>query len=71
MYPLGVSRPSVFQFPATDIPSSSTLPMFQAQPSTFDTATQDQLAWDEFGYDAILGPWMAPRCRPTSLARHS
>jgi hypothetical protein len=28
--------------------------MFQAQPSTFDTAAQDQLAWDEFGYDAIL-----------------
>jgi hypothetical protein len=28
--------------------------MFQAQPSTFDTATEDQLAWDEFGYDAIL-----------------
>jgi hypothetical protein len=28
--------------------------MFQAQPSTFDTAAEDQLAWDEFGYDAIL-----------------
>jgi hypothetical protein len=28
--------------------------MFQAQPSTFDTAAGDQLAWDEFGYDAIL-----------------
>jgi hypothetical protein len=28
--------------------------MFQAQPSTFDTAVEDQLAWDEFGYDAIL-----------------
>jgi hypothetical protein len=28
--------------------------MFHAQPSTFDTAAGDQLAWDEFGYDAIL-----------------
>jgi hypothetical protein len=28
--------------------------MFQAQRSTFDTPARDQLAWDEFGYDAIL-----------------
>jgi hypothetical protein len=28
--------------------------MFHAQPSTFDTTAGDQLAWDEFGYDAIL-----------------
>jgi hypothetical protein len=28
--------------------------MFQAQPSTFDMTAGDQLAWDEFGYDAIL-----------------
>jgi hypothetical protein len=54
MYPLRVSRPPVFQFPAIDIPSSSTPPLFQAEPSTFDTAAEDQLAWDEFGYDAIL-----------------
>jgi hypothetical protein len=54
MYPLRVSRPLAVQFPATDIPSSSTPPMFQAQHSTFDTGAEDQLAWDEFGYDAIL-----------------
>jgi hypothetical protein len=28
--------------------------MFQAHPSAFDTSAQDQLAWDEFGYDVIL-----------------
>jgi hypothetical protein len=44
--------------------------MFQVHPSTFDTAAQDQLAWDEFGYDAILATWMVPRNRPTSLACH-
>jgi hypothetical protein len=27
---------------------------FQAQPSTFDTGTEDQLAWDEIRYDDIL-----------------
>jgi hypothetical protein len=41
MYTLGGSRPPAFQFPATDIPSSSTPPM--SQPSTFDTAVEDQL----------------------------
>jgi hypothetical protein len=44
----------VFQLPATDIPSSSTPPMFQAQPGTFDTGAEDQLAWDEIQYDDIL-----------------
>jgi hypothetical protein len=39
MYTLGGSRPPAFQFPATDIPSLSTSPMFQ--PSTFDTAAED------------------------------
>jgi hypothetical protein len=24
------------------------------QPSTFDTAAEDQLTWDEFGYNDIL-----------------
>jgi hypothetical protein len=28
--------------------------MFQAQPSTFDTGAEDQLAWDEIRYDDIL-----------------
>jgi hypothetical protein len=41
----------MFQFPATDIPSSSTPPMFQP---TFDMSAEDQLAWDEFGYGDIL-----------------
>jgi hypothetical protein len=36
----------------TDIPSSSTPPKFQ--PSTFDTAAEHQLAWDEYGYNDIL-----------------
>jgi hypothetical protein len=52
MYPLGGSRPPAFQFPAKDIPSSSTPPMFQRV--TFDMAAEDQLAWDEFGYNDIL-----------------
>jgi hypothetical protein len=55
MYTLGGgSRPPAFQFPATDVPSPSTPPMFQAQPSALDTGAQDHLAWDDFGYDAIL-----------------
>jgi hypothetical protein len=28
--------------------------MFEAQPSTFDTDAEDQLAWDEIRYDDIL-----------------
>jgi hypothetical protein len=51
IYPLGGSRPPTFQFPATDIPSSSTPPMFQP---TFDTTTEEHLGWDEFGYGDIL-----------------
>jgi hypothetical protein len=56
MYTLGGSRQPAFQLPATDIPLSSTPPMFrfQAQPSTFDTGADDQLAWDEIRYDDIL-----------------
>jgi hypothetical protein len=56
MYTLGGSKQPTFQLPATDIPSSSIPPMlqFQAQPSTFDTGTEDQLAWDEIWYDDIL-----------------
>jgi hypothetical protein len=44
----------VFQFQATDIASSSTPSMFQAQPSIFDTAGEDQLAWDEIQYNENL-----------------
>jgi hypothetical protein len=56
MYTLGGSRQSTFQLPATDIPLSSTPPVFQfqAQPSTFDTGAEDPLAWDEIRYDDIL-----------------
>jgi hypothetical protein len=48
--------------------------MFQAQPSTFDTAVGDQLAWDEFGYDAILAtmdgaPQQADELAASQLAR--
>jgi hypothetical protein len=51
IYRLGGSRPKTFQFPAIDIPSSSTPPMFQP---TFDTTTEEHLSWDEFGYGDIL-----------------
>jgi hypothetical protein len=54
MYTLGGSRQPTIQLPAKDIPSSSTPPMFQAQPSTFDTGAEDQLAWYEIRYDDIL-----------------
>jgi hypothetical protein len=47
-------RLPAFQFQATDIPSSLTPPVFQAQPSAFDTSTEDQLPWYEMGYDDIL-----------------
>jgi hypothetical protein len=48
--------------------------MFQAQPSTFDTAAQDRLACDEFGYDAILatmdgGPLQADELGASQLTQ--
>jgi hypothetical protein len=48
--------PPPLQLPATDIPSSSTPPLFQfqAQPAAFDTGAEDQLAWDEIRVDGIL-----------------
>jgi hypothetical protein len=48
--------PPPLQLPATDIPSSSTPPLFQfqAQPGGFDTGAEDQLAWDEFRVDDVL-----------------
>jgi hypothetical protein len=39
IFPLGGSRPSAFKFLATDIPSSSTRPMFQP---AFDTTAEDE-----------------------------
>jgi hypothetical protein len=48
--------PPPLQLPTTDIPSSSTSPLFQfqAQPGGFDTGAEDQLAWDEFQVDNVL-----------------
>jgi hypothetical protein len=33
--------------------------MFQAQPGTFDTGAEDQLAWEEIRYDDILASMQA------------
>jgi hypothetical protein len=55
---LSGSRPPAFQFPSTDIPSSSTPPMFQP---TFDTTTEEHLGWDEFGYGDILATMDSPQ----------
>jgi hypothetical protein len=51
IFALGGSRPSVFQFPVADIPSSSTQPMFQP---TFDTTTEEQLVWDQMEFGDVL-----------------
>jgi hypothetical protein len=53
IFPLGGSRPPAFQFPAADIPSSSTRPMFQP---AFDTTTEDQLGWDQMAYATFSRP---------------
>jgi hypothetical protein len=58
IFALGGSRPPAIQFPATDIPSSSTPPMFQP---TFDTTNKEHLGWDEFGYSDILATMDAPQ----------
>jgi hypothetical protein len=49
-------QPPPLQLPATDIPLSSTPPLFQfqAQPVAFDTGTDDQLAWDVIRVDDIM-----------------
>jgi hypothetical protein len=76
MYPLGGSRQSAFQLPATDIPSSSTPPLFQfqAHPGAFDTGVEDQLAWDEIRVDDILatmegGPQQADELATSQLTQ--
>jgi hypothetical protein len=58
------------QPPATDIPSSSTPPLFrfQAQPGGFDTGTEDQLAWDEFRVDDVLATMEATPQQADELA---
>jgi hypothetical protein len=55
---LSARRFQSFQFPVTDIPSSSTPPMFHP---TFDTTTEEHLGWDEFGYGDILATMDAPQ----------
>jgi hypothetical protein len=69
MYTLGGSRQPTFQLPTTDIPSSSTPPMFQAQPGTFDTGAEDQLAWDEIRYDDILASMQADELVASQLTQ--
>jgi hypothetical protein len=65
-------RQPAFQFQATNIPSSSTPPMFQARPGGFDTGIEDQLPWYEMRVDDILATMEeASSSRPTRLARHS
>jgi hypothetical protein len=79
IFPLGGFRPPPFQFAATDIPSSSTLPMFQP---AFDATTEDLLGWDQMGYDDILATLDASQQAeevvpsqltqaPAGLSRHS
>jgi hypothetical protein len=58
IYALGGSRPPAFQFPAANIPSSSTPPMFQP---TFDTTTEEHLGWDQMEFNDVLTTLDAPQ----------
>jgi hypothetical protein len=62
--------PPPLQLPATDIPSSSTPPLFQFQTQLggFDTGTEDQLAWDEFQVDDVLATMEATAQQADELA---
>jgi hypothetical protein len=68
IFPLGGFRLPAFQFPVTDIHSSSTRPMFQP---AFDTTTEDQLGWDQMGLGDILATLdfsqQAEEVRPSQL----
>jgi hypothetical protein len=70
IYALGGSRPPSFQFPAADIPSSSTPPMFQP---TFDTATEEHLGWDQVEFGNVLvtldAPQQADEVGPSQLTQ--
>jgi hypothetical protein len=55
---LGGSRPLAFQFPAANIPFSSTLHMFQP---TFDTTTKEHLGWDQMEFGKVLATIDAPQ----------
>jgi hypothetical protein len=56
--------------PTTDIPLSSTPPLFQfqAQPAAFDTGAEDQLSWDEFRVDDVLATMEGTPQRDDELA---
>jgi hypothetical protein len=43
--------------------------MFQAQPGTFDTGAEDQLAWDEIRYDDILASMQADELAASQLTQ--
>jgi hypothetical protein len=58
IFTLEGSRPPAFQLPTTDIPSSSTRPMFQP---AFDMTTEDQLGWDQMEFVDVLVTLDAPR----------
>jgi cytochrome c1 len=47
-----------FQFPATDIPSSSIPPMFQP---TFNTTTEEHLGWDQMEFCDVLATLDSPQ----------
>jgi hypothetical protein len=44
-------QPPAFQFSATDIPSSSTSPIFRP---IFDTAIEEHLGWDQMEFCDVL-----------------
>jgi hypothetical protein len=58
IFALGGSRPPAFQFSATDIPSTSTLPMFQPN---FDTTTEKHLGWDQMEFCDVLATLDSPQ----------
>jgi hypothetical protein len=58
IFALGGSRPPAFQFPVTDIPSSSTPPMFQP---TFDTTTEEHMGWDQMEFRDVLATPDSPQ----------
>jgi hypothetical protein len=45
--------------------------MFQAQPGTFDTGAEDQLAWEEIRYDDILASMQAEELAASQLTQPS
>jgi hypothetical protein len=69
MYTLGGgSKPPAFQFPVTNIPSSSTSPMFQAQPSAFERMPRTSWPGMSLGMTPFSRPWMVPSQQADELA---